>query len=248
MQESIAHIRNTVLPLSTLQEMYTSGLYLQKHPHWHVEESPWKAAQVLRMLQQNRLAPKTICEIGCGAGEILLQLQHQMEHDRQFWGYDISPQAVALAKTRENLRLHIQLQDGPQDPDAHFDLLLFMDVLEHIEDHFGFLRSMRAKADYKIFHVSLTLSVQTILRKRGLLKVRENYGMVNHFSKETLLQTLSDAGYEIVDSFYTTACTDLPSQELQRNLLKIPRKFLFALHQDLAVRLLGGYRFLVLAR
>ena len=128
------------------------------------------------------------------------------------------------------------------------DLLLVMDVLEHIEDRFGFLRDLQARATYKIFHVSLTISVQTVVRPHGLLSVREQYGMVNYYTKESLLQNLRDAGYDIVDTFYTTGSTDLPSHEWRRNLLRLPRKALFAVNQDLASRILGGYRLLILAR
>ena len=33
-----------------LEDMYKSGEYLEKNPTWHVEESPWKARQIMRML------------------------------------------------------------------------------------------------------------------------------------------------------------------------------------------------------
>jgi methylase of polypeptide subunit release factors len=76
----------------TLEEsVYTDGTYLTKNPLWHSDESPFKANQILRMLQRNRLQPKSIAEIGCGAGEVLRQLQNKMDGDCRFWGYDISP-------------------------------------------------------------------------------------------------------------------------------------------------------------
>jgi 2-polyprenyl-3-methyl-5-hydroxy-6-metoxy-1,4-benzoquinol methylase len=233
---------------SALREIYTSGLYLEKNPDWHVYESPWKAKQIIRMLKQNNLSPESICEVGCGAGEVLRQLQKQLDEKCTFWGYDISPQAIAMANTRTNEKLHFKLADILKEPPARHDLILVMDVLEHVEDRFGFLRGIQDRAEYKMFQVSLTISVQTVLRKNGLLKAREAYGMVNYFTKELLLQTFKDAGYEIVDCFYTTSCTDIPSKELVRNLVKYPRKILFALNQDAAARILGGYRLLVLTR
>ena len=39
-----------------------------------------------------------------------------------------------------------------------------------------------------------------------------------------------------------------PTRELIRNLLKLPRKLLFAIHPDLAARILGGWSLLVLAK
>ncbi len=67
------------------QKIYTSGEYLEKNPNWHVEESPWKAKQVTRMTTRNHVVPKTICEVGCGAGEVLRQLQEQMDNECLFW-------------------------------------------------------------------------------------------------------------------------------------------------------------------
>ena len=78
------------------EETYTSGDYMEKNPTWHVEESPWKAKQILRMLARNHLAPTTICEAGSGAGEVLRQLQQNMTEECIFWGYNISPQAFEL--------------------------------------------------------------------------------------------------------------------------------------------------------
>jgi ubiquinone/menaquinone biosynthesis C-methylase UbiE len=72
--------------------LYVEGEYLAKNPGWHVEESAWKARQVVRALRRNDVAPKTICDVGCGAGEVLRQLQASLDSDCRFWGYDISPQ------------------------------------------------------------------------------------------------------------------------------------------------------------
>lgn len=55
-------------------QIYTDGKYLQENPTWHLEDSPWKAEHILRMMQKNQLMPRSICEVGCGAGGILQQL------------------------------------------------------------------------------------------------------------------------------------------------------------------------------
>jgi 2-polyprenyl-3-methyl-5-hydroxy-6-metoxy-1,4-benzoquinol methylase len=239
---------NTGVSSSKLKEIYTSGTYLKKHPDWHIEESAWKAEQILGMLNRHSLRPQTVCEVGCGAGEILKQLQEQQLAESECWGYDISPQAIELALLRQNEKLHFKVADVLEEQTPYFDLLLMMDVLEHIEDLYSYLRRLQSKAEYKIFHSSLTISAQTVLRKNGLLKVRETYGMVNYFTKETFLRTIEDAGYEIIDHCYTTSCTDLPTHEWKKKLMKLPRKALFTLNKDLTQRILGGYRYLVLAR
>lgn len=35
--------------------IYTDGSYLANNPSWHEEDSPWKARQIIRLLEANRL-------------------------------------------------------------------------------------------------------------------------------------------------------------------------------------------------
>ncbi|HUY12655.1 MAG TPA: methyltransferase domain-containing protein [Terriglobia bacterium] len=229
------------------RNIYTDGGYLDKNPLWHTDESQFKVTQILRMMQNNRLEPKTICEVGCGAGEVLKLLQERMDKACHFWGYDISPQALEMCKSRANERLQFKLADISQEENTFFDLILVLDVIEHVEDYFGFLNGIRPESDLKIFHFPLDLSVQAVARRRGLLKRRELYGHIQYFTKETALETLKDVGYELLDYFYTPRCIELAKETIQK-VAVLPRKICFAIHQDLTVRILGGYSLLVLAR
>jgi cyclopropane fatty-acyl-phospholipid synthase-like methyltransferase len=230
------------------QQLYTSGEYLKRNPKWHVEESLWKAQHILRITRQNHIFPKTVCEVGCGAGEVLKQLQNHLDGSCRFWGYDVSPDAFELCRSRMNERLHFKLADILQENTVKYDLILVLDVIEHLEDYFGFLRGLKTRADYKVFHIPLDLSVQTILRRSGLLKVRDWYGHIHYFTKELALRVLSDLDYEVVDYCYTARAIEQPTHEVTRNLLKFPRRLLFGIHKDLAARILGGWSLLVLAK
>jgi 2-polyprenyl-3-methyl-5-hydroxy-6-metoxy-1,4-benzoquinol methylase len=64
-----------------------------------------------------------------------------MPADCTFRGYDISPQAIAFAKTRENERLRVGIADVSVLETPHFDVLLLLEVVDHVEDLFGFLQS-----------------------------------------------------------------------------------------------------------
>jgi len=229
------------------RNIYVDGEYLKRNPIWHVEESPFKARQILKMMERNRLRPKTICDVGCGAGEVIKLLQPMMDPACLFWGYDISPQALEMCKSRESERLQFKLADVAQEDDTVFDLMLVLDVVEHVEDYFGFLKGIRPKSELKIFHIPLDLSVQTVLRKGALLKRREVHGHLHYFTKETALETLRDVGYEPLDYFFTPRCVEL-GEETAQKIARLPRKIGFAIHQDLTVRLLGGYGLLVLAK
>ena len=239
----MANISGNVLD----RDMYADGSYLEKNPLWHADESPFKVEQILKMLRKDQVYPKMICEVGCGAGEVLRLLQQRMDNTCRFWGYDISPQALAMCASKANQSLQFKLADISLEEGVLFDLILVLDVVEHVEDYFGFLRGIRPKGDLKIFHFPLDLSVQAVLRKRGLLTRRELYRHIHYFTKETALETLRDAGYELLDFFYTPRCIELAKQAAQK-IAVLPRKACFAIHQDLTVRVLGGYSLLVLAR
>jgi ubiquinone/menaquinone biosynthesis C-methylase UbiE len=97
---------------STFEKLYTGGAYLEKNPLWHTEESSWKAENVMRMLNRHKISTKTICEVGCGAGEVLKQLQQRLDKECDFLGCDVSPQAIALCSSRANDKLHFELGDA----------------------------------------------------------------------------------------------------------------------------------------
>jgi SAM-dependent methyltransferase len=229
------------------RNIYADGSYGEKNPMWHTDESPFKVKQLLRMLTKDHLNPKMICEVGCGAGEVLKLLQEAMSSECRFWGYDISPHALEMCKNKTNERLHFKLCDISQDEGSFFDLILVLDVIEHLEDYYGFLNGIRSKSHLKIFHFPLDLSVQALLRERGLLTRRERYGHIQYFTKETALETLKDVGYEVLDYFYTPRCIELAKQTIQK-IAVLPRKACFAIHEDWTVRVLGGYSLLVLTR
>lgn len=228
--------------------MYISGEYFEKNPTWNAEDSPWKAKQILRIIGQNSIMPKTICEVGCGAGEILIQLQQNMSGEKEFWGYEISTQAFELCKSRKNQRVHYKLKDILEEKDVFFDLILLIDVIEHLEDYFTFLREIKHKSQYKILHIPLELSAQAILRSSPIVNSRQLAGHLHYFTKETALQTLEDVGYEVLDYFYTASSIGPPSKLFKNRLARLPRRILFAIHRDFAVRLLGGRALMVLAK
>lgn len=232
----------------TANNVYKDGTYLDNNPTWHEQDSSWKAKQVARILKGNNINPLTVCEVGCGAGEILNCLVVDYGVNVVFSGYEISPQAFERCKRKEKPNLHFFLQDLLAEKEAYFDVVMAMDVFEHVEDYFGFLRKLREKGKYKIFHIPLDLSVQSVLRSSPILKSRARIGHIHYFTKETALATLKDTGYDVIDSFYTRGSLEVPNRGLKANLLRLPRKLLFSIHQDLTVRILGGFSLLVLAK
>jgi hypothetical protein len=230
-----------------MKDIYKDGAYLINNNSWHTEDSPWKANHIIKILERNRLRPSTVCEIGCGAGEILNQLHAKLPAGILYYGYEVSPQAYEMALRRQKDELTFLLKDIMEE-DVFYDVALVIDVIEHVPDFYGFLQKVKNKATYKIFHIPLDLSVQTIWRGKPILNARKQVGHIHYFTKETALAALEDRGYTIIDHFYTSGMTELPGRSFQSKFLIWPRKLLFGVDRDFAARLLGGYSLLVLAK
>ncbi|MFP4089059.1 MAG: class I SAM-dependent methyltransferase [Cyclobacteriaceae bacterium] len=226
-----------------------NSTYKEQNPSWHTEDSPWKATQILKIMERNNLSPKSIVEIGCGAGEILNQLYSRLQDKTvEFSGFEISPDAYRMSKERENERLKFY-QEDLLALDKIYDLLLMIDVFEHVEDYLSFIRKAKNKADYKIYHIPLDISYLNLMTNR-MMKQRRSVGHLHYFTKDTALASLTDTGHEIVDWFYTKYSHELHISKLGLNarLVQHMRSITYAYRPNLAASIFGGYSLIVLAR
>ena len=228
-----------------IRDKYTSGNYLHNNPSWHAEDSPFKAESVLKILKRNKLFPGSICEVGCGAGEILRQLQIKMDKDCTFTGYEVSPQAFKLCQEKRNSKLRFKLKDILKEKGTSFDLVLVLDVVEHLEDYFTFLRKLKPKGSYKIFQIPLEINLFHLI-KNSFVKFRDTVGHLHFFTEAMAFRVFEETGYEILDFIYTDYL-GFPRQPLLYRLLGVGRNLVFKFNKNLATRL-GGYALLVLAR
>ena len=232
-----------------IEARYVHGDYLHNNPQWHSEHAPWKAALVARLLSKNGIQPAEICEIGCGSGAVLLSLRKHLPKTRLV-GFDISPQVSQFWEQHAASGANIEFQRGSFDEigERRFDVLLMLDVFEHVRDPFTFLEQARRCAAHFVFLIPLDLSASAVARGRPLLDARRIVGHLHYYTKDLALAVLADGGYEIVHWRYTGASLHMPSRSLKTQLASLPRRILYALNRDLAVRLVGGDSLLVLAR
>ncbi len=226
--------------------IYKSGEYLKHNPSWDIADSPWKANHIIKMLEKNQLKPQSICEVGCGAGEILRQLFLNYSRDIKYSGYEISPDAFKMINSKENHEISYFLEDVFLN-DKRLDVVMAIDVIEHVEDSFSFLRKFKDKGEYKIFHIPLDLSAIQVMRGWPLLHSRAHVGHIHYFTKDTAIATLKDCGYEIIDFFYTFGQMDRP-KSIKSFLFSFLRRMFYRKNSDISVRILGGASLMVLAR
>ena len=221
--------------------LYTDGAYLAATGGtWPLDDAPFTAKYVDLLVRRNGLEPATVCEIGCGAGGVLAQLR-QSRPAAELTGYDISPQAHALSRRFAGDRLKFVLGDALALPER-YDLALVMDVVEHVEDCFGFLRGVREKGAWQIYHLPLEINASTALR--DMLAEGYRLGHIHHFSLSTARAALRYTGHDGVDSGLTPVA--LECGKLGRTqVANLVRRCLPA---PLCTRLLGGYSLMALCR
>ena len=231
-------------------EQYSSGEYLEKNPTWGAEDSPFKAEQVVAMLRDHPIELRRVGEVGCGAGDILRQLHDRLDTGIEYVGLDISPQAIELAQPRATPRLSFREGDIRDEPDDSFDLVLVMDVIEHVQDYFDLLETAKRKTRHTMLHIPLDLSALSVLRPHSLVASHDTLGHVHFFVKETALAALTDLGFHVMDWRYTTVfdMTHRPPGSSKLRFLNGCRRVVGAVSPDLSAGLLGGYSLLVLVR
>lgn len=230
-----------------IEVRYINGDYAKKNPDWDKSDSPWKVHKILNIMAANGLYPNSIVDIGCGAGEILNLLAKNFPN-AQLAGYDISPQLNKFWDSIKSDRLTFTVGDYFDNHYTTPDIVLIIDLLEHLSDPFDFLMRLKEKSKLVIFHIPLDLSAQTIIREGILIESRRKVGHIHYYTKNIALEMLAEAGYKVIDARYTGAGLNLPNRSLNSLVASIFRRFLALINKDFSVRLLGGETLIVLAR
>jgi len=229
------------------EDKYLSSNYIEKNPSWDSEDAPWKVSHAASLITDHAMHPSSVCEVGCGSGACLAELRNYLR-DTEMYGYDIAPDASRFWAEYISENICFELGDFLIKETPHFDLILLLDVLEHVSDPYDFLRRVRERSDYFIFHFPLDLSASSVLRETPLLHVRRKVGHIHYFTKGLALELLRECGFDIIEARYTGAAFNAPQATLKTRLAQLPRRLAYALNKDVGVRLLGGETLMVLAK
>ena len=229
--------------------MYVHGEYFSNNPDWDIADAQWKTDVIIELIKRNKLSPKEVVEVGCGAGENLVELLKKAIRIEKMTGYDISPQAINLASKKATDRISFFNEDITGKENIHTDLMLVIDVVEHVDDYYSFLRKLKTKSDWFVFHIPLDLSCRTVMKPHVLLQQRQSVGHIHYYTKEMVEWALQDTGYEIVDWVYTKPVVDVQSAgSVKRLVKKILRNISFAISKDWSAKKWGGYSMMILAK
>lgn len=232
--------------LDPVQTRYLSADYVSHNPSWDMADSPWKAEKVRKLLEANHIAPKSIVDVGCGAGNVLVELMAAYP-GACLTGYDIAPDAERFWGPPRASGVNLSVGNFLESDVPRQDVLLLLDVVEHLQDPFAFLARLKGRATHYVFHFPLDLSAISVLRESPLLLVRDKVGHVHYYTRGLALALLEECGYRVVEARFTGAAFNAPGRGWKTFLAHIPRRLAFALNHDWGARLFGGETLMVLA-
>jgi ubiquinone/menaquinone biosynthesis C-methylase UbiE len=135
--------------------------------------------------------PKNILDVGCGKGLVVSFLKRHLEkssvEQMDFWGFDISSENIQVAKkVFGNEKAFIADVYGIDLPERSFDLVLALEILEHLEKPQKALKQLQ-----KITKRNILLSVplepyfglSNLFFRRNMEEIKKEESRINKWTK-----------------------------------------------------------------
>ncbi len=202
------------------------------------EDSPWKVEQLkpfCDVFLQHELSPTiTILDVGGGAGLILRDIYNYIEkqHSRKVKqrSLDLSPGF-----------LHLQMKNNPGLTDVYncsiestplsekeVDLVLMIDVLEHLYNLEACYRELRRIAKYVLIKVpleqNLTVSiVDLLIDYKKMRSSEDSVGHLHFYNYHSIKKELEENLGTVMSFRYTDVFSYLLNSEQRRSKLSLPK-------------------------
>lgn len=159
--------------------------------------------QAIAFIRQVR--PRRIMEIGCGEGYVLAAIQ-EAGVEADLIGIDLSTEAIDAARQRVEPPAELIVGDAREVSrtyaDRGADLIMMLEVLEHLEDPAQMLDDLRAIGSG---HVLLSVPREPIFRGLNLARLKNVRDLgndpehINHWSSRRFVELVS-RHFEVVDT------------------------------------------------
>lgn len=172
---------------------------------WHVGKRLLVQSVINRYFKPSTLdpLPVRVLDVGCGAGRVLQMLTEY----GQVYGTDLSSLALEFCRKRGfNGVCQANIIEGLPFPNASFDLITALDVVEHLHDDAAGLRNL-----WQALKPGGLLVVSVPAYQFMFSYWDEMLGHQRRYTRLTLLARLEQAGFVIEKSSYTNTATLLPA-------------------------------------
>lgn len=190
-----------------------------------------------RLLEAGEPWPGKRCiEIGCGTGRYLSGLSKLLPQGIFLAGTDISGASLGIAKSMQD-GIEYRLMEDFRVPweERSFDVVCFLDVMEHVEDPAAFLsESIRVLKIGGVLHASVPMEgdFRCLWRWFDFMglhdKTKRKDGQIQRFTKSSLKAVFAQAGLELVSEHYSYQLVGNLLDFMLFNWLNISRKFGYA--------------------
>jgi SAM-dependent methyltransferase len=156
---------------------------------WRALGARSKAAHVRELLDRAHEQPRTIVELGCGDGSLLVELGALATVD----GFELSANAARYAAQRGVAR-RVEAFDGEHVPavDDAYDLAVLSHVLEHVPDPLPLLKEAGRVAPTVL--VEVPLEDNRSARRPAARRLSEGAGHLHAFNRADVHRLVHEAG------------------------------------------------------
>ena len=160
-----------------------------------VESQHWwfrARREILISLILQYLPQGKILDVGCGTGFILEYLESKYSSQYEAWGIDISAIAIQFCQDKGLTKVAQGVLEGNTLPLNNFDLIMFLDIIEHLDDDLAALNQAKhyLKSQGQIL---ITVPAYQFLWSAH----DEIHNHKRRYTKSQIVELLKQAGYEI---------------------------------------------------
>jgi 2-polyprenyl-3-methyl-5-hydroxy-6-metoxy-1,4-benzoquinol methylase len=183
--------------------------YIKNNTDLHGKDTLDKVRAIKAIIEKGNIQPKSMLDIGCGSGAILLSLLSYYQITNSC-GVDISETMINTAKQNDSNKLVKWIQSDLSNVNFRdYDLVLAVDIIEHIENESATLEKMKMWGKFFIIKTPIENNLISKLVKSLTLGIVDSsrstskkYGHIHHYSEKNFIELVEKSGYIVLEKNY----------------------------------------------
>lgn len=174
---------------------------LQDQAEWLRRGAIEKVNSIEQLLKRNHIRPKTLLELGCGTGAVIMECQRRGLAER-YIAVDSSQEAIQyLSRNSAGIKAIVADITASESLLEECDVLVLTHVIEHLEEPLEFLQSLRGlQFSCLIAEVPLEDLLGGRLKALFSDRTRNAAGHVQFYTARSFEHLLSSSGFVIDDT------------------------------------------------